>query len=38
MKKGVDAIAGDDTVSKVEAKLVLKPQVEKALRNFEIAK
>lgn len=37
MKKGIDAINGDDTVSKVEAKLVLKPQVEKALRNFEIA-
>lgn len=38
MKKGIDAIVGEDTVSKVEAKLVLKPQVEKALRYFEIAK
>jgi hypothetical protein len=38
MNKGIDTIAGEDTVSKVEAKLVLKTQVEKALRNFEIAK
>ena len=38
MNKGIDAIAGEDTVSKVEAKLVLKTQVEKALRNFEVAK
>ena len=32
MNKGIDAIAGEDTVSKVEAKLVLKTQVEKALK------
>lgn len=37
MKKGINAIDGDDTVSKVEAKKVLLFQVEKALRNFDIA-
>ena len=36
MNKGIEAITGEDTVSKVEAKLVLKNQVEKALGNFEI--
>lgn len=37
LKKGLDAIDGDDTVSKVEAKKVLLFQVEKALRYFDMA-
>jgi len=37
MKRGIESIEGDDTVSKVEAKHVLLYQVNKALRNFEIA-
>ena len=38
MKRGLESIEGDDTVSKVEAKNVLLKQVDKALNNFDIAK
>lgn len=38
MKRGIEMIEGEDTVSKVEAKTVLLYQVDKALGNFEIAK
>lgn len=37
MKRGIESVKDDDTVSKVEAKHVLLYQVNKALRNFEIA-
>ena len=37
MKRGIESIEGEDTVSKVEAKKMLLHQVDKALRNFEIA-
>ena len=37
MKRGIESIEGDDTVSKVEAKVVLLNQVEKALKNIESA-
>ena len=37
MKRGIESIEGDDTVSKVEAKVVLLNQVEKALKNIETA-
>ena len=38
MKRGIESIEGDDTVSKVETKVVLLNQVDKALRNFDLAK
>ena len=38
MKRGIESIEGDDTVSKVEAKNILLYQVNKALGYFEIAK
>lgn len=38
MRRGIEAIDGDDTVSKIEAKKVLMLQVEKALRHMKIAR
>lgn len=37
MKRGIELIEGDDTVSKVETKVVLLSQVERALKNIESA-
>lgn len=38
MKRGIESIEGDDTVSKVEAKSVLLLHVDKAIKNLERAK
>ena len=38
MKRGIESIEGEDAVSKVQAKNFLLSQVNKALKNFEIAK
>lgn len=38
MKRGIESIEGDDTVSKVEAKNVLLLHIDKAIKNIERAK